>query len=179
MSDLQNISRNTYEMQIAPAVYNRGEIAREKMVSRPNADDGTRASIDAFLRVLDQADSLECIADITMARDPMGIDTSPIGPVDVETPRYVMSVLLTHINTMKKAKLEVSYTADGQYSVNVVLGPARQLSSKSGARKAAALIKDYLSGRKKTRQLPIVRRDAVLAGEPDHKYADLELEFEE
>jgi hypothetical protein len=151
MTYAKQLNRVSYEL-----VFSRPGVPRHAVVSRRN-DERSRASIDAFLRVLDNADELECIA--SQAETSGGF-----------------RVTVTEVHTERSATLSFTYSGR-EYSARVVLGAKEQLSVKVGADAAAKALLDYLKGQEtkkhKTRSIPI-----LAVSDDEDKYAHLAQRFD-
>ncbi len=151
---LPNLDRSTYELILADAKYERGQLVKAKQVATPRfeGDNRSRLSIESFVKVLDRADSLDCIADET---------THPDGVV----------VVMTHVGTNKKAILTLRYSGE-DYTASITLGLQKQVSFKGGVKKAMEIVEDHLLNKRKETTKRYSPADS------DHKYAHLEELFE-
>ena len=151
---LPNLDRSTYELLLSAAVYQRGQLVKPKQIAVPRieGDNRSRMSIESFVNVLDRADSLECIAEETFHSD--GI-----------------VVVMTHIDTKKKAILTLRYSNE-DYTASITLGMHKQVSFKGGVKKAAELVEDHLLNKRKETTKRLFLSDA------DHEYAHFEEQFE-
>ena len=152
---LPNLDRSTYGLVLADAQYERGQLVVPKKIVNPRFEDDNRSrmSIESFVKVLDRAASLECIADEESHQD---------GVV----------VVLTNVNNSKKAVLTLRYSGD-DYTASITLGMHKQVSFKGGVKKAVQIVEDYLLNKRKE----TTKRLSPAVGS-DHEYADLEERFE-
>ncbi len=160
---LPELNRSTFEWLLSEAQYDRNQLVKPKVsVAIMGDDERARTGMTAFIGIVDAADSLDCIVEDT--------------PVN-----NGREVKVTNINTKKSATLSVQY--EGQmYSPSIMLGTHREVSlKKDTAKKLRELIVDYLTGRKKTSQIPISRPEKRPAGvvDDDDRYAHLVAEFGE
>ena len=135
---LPNLDRSTYELVLAEAQYVRGQLVKAKQIAAPRVEEDNRSSmsIESFVKVLDRADSLECIADETTHQD--GI-----------------VLVMTNINNNKKAILTLRYSREDStnrikdYTASITLGMHKQVSFKGGVKKAVEIVEDYLLNKRK------------------------------
>ena len=151
---LPNLDRSTYELVLAEAQYEKGQLVKPKLVATPRVEQDNRSSlsIESFVKVLDKADSLDSIVDETV---------HPDGIV----------LVMTNINTNKKAILTLRYSGE-TYTTGITLGMHKQVSFKGGVKKAVEIVEDYLLNKRKETSK---RYSPVSA---DHDHAHLEEQFE-
>lgn len=159
MSFLQNLNRETYDFTRTFAVYDdKGkEVSPARVLRIPGSDERSRKTVSAFVPLMDDADSIDCIVDASLNDS-------------------CFLVEMTNVTTERSAILKLTYSGEA-YSAKVLLG-SEQLSVKSGVSNAQQDIRNYLNAvpeeKRKTRSIKIVE---AVDSEED-KYGHLESQFE-
>ncbi|MEM3154943.1 MAG: hypothetical protein QW165_05285 [Candidatus Woesearchaeota archaeon] len=136
--------------------------SRDGKVFSPK-NDNSRKSVAAFLDIVAQSNTLNCI-------------------VDEVSRGSVHTVKMTHIDTFAEATLSINYGGLYGYHAKITLSNGQQVSVQGGHETAMRKIANYLKNpqkaKKKICKVPVVR-EAVAVTDQHDKYADLEAEFEE
>lgn len=152
MSFLQKLNRETYDFTHTFATYgDKGkEITPARILRIPGSDERSRKTVSAFVPLMDEADSIDCIVDTSLN------DSS-------------FFVEMTNVATERSAILKLTYSG-ASYSAKVLLG-SEQLSVKSGVSIAQQDIKNYLNAvpeEKRKRPIKIGQDANVEEGKYDH-----------
>jgi len=140
------------------------DFSKDGKIATPKNND-SRTSIEAVLSVIARDNELGVI-------------------VDEATQGSVHNVKLTQIDTRAEAVLSINYGGNNGYHAKVTLGNGEQVSPHGGSDTVVRKIVNYLKNptqqevKKKTGKFPVVGRDAIMVPDLDHKYSDLEADFE-